>query len=122
LRQTPRFCRISVLLGAVAQLEIRIDTAKRGDRPEAGKSHRGDVNAHGITNIETSSQAAEALRPIAGDFAYLIFALGFIGTVLARSAAYAIGEAWRALREAWRALTRQPREAVTFYATLVDRI
>ena len=56
------------------------------------------LNAHGITNIETSSQAAEALRPIAGDFAYLIFALGIIGTgllgvpVLAGSAAYAIGE------------------------------
>jgi Mn2+/Fe2+ NRAMP family transporter len=78
------------------------------------------LNAHGITNIETSSQAAEALRPIAGDFAYLIFALGIIGTgllgvpVLAGSAAYAIGEAWRAPV----GLTRQPREAVTFYATL----
>lgn len=37
-------------------------------------------NAYGITNIDTSSQAAEASRPIAGDFAYLIFVLGIIGT------------------------------------------
>jgi Mn2+/Fe2+ NRAMP family transporter len=78
------------------------------------------LNAHNVTNIETSSQAAEALRPIAGDLAYLIFALGIIGTgllgvpVLAGSAAYAIGEAWRAPV----GLTRQPREALTFYVTL----
>jgi hypothetical protein len=37
-------------------------------------------NAYGITNIDTSAQAAEASRPIAGDFAYLIFVLGIIGT------------------------------------------
>ena len=61
------------------------------------------LNAHGITDIQTSSQAAEALRPIAGRFAFTIFALGIIGTgllalpVLAGSAAYAVGEAlhWR---------------------------
>jgi Mn2+/Fe2+ NRAMP family transporter len=58
------------------------------------------LNAHGVTNIATSSDAAEALRPIAGPFAFLIFALGIIGTgllavpVLAGSAAYAVGEAF----------------------------
>jgi Mn2+/Fe2+ NRAMP family transporter len=78
------------------------------------------LHAHGVTNIETSSQAAEALRPIAGNFAYLIFALGIVGTgllgvpVLAGSAAYAIAEAWRSPV----GLTREPREALTFYATL----
>ena len=54
--------------------------------------------ANGITDIETSSQAAEALRPIAGSFAFALFALGIIGTgllavpVLAGSAAYAVTE------------------------------
>lgn len=57
------------------------------------------LHAHGVTNIQTSSQAAQALRPIAGPFAFAIFALGIIGTgllalpVLAGSAAYALGEA-----------------------------
>jgi NRAMP (natural resistance-associated macrophage protein)-like metal ion transporter len=57
------------------------------------------LHAHGITNIATSSQAARALRPIAGNFAFIIFALGIVGTgllaipVLAGSAAYAVGEA-----------------------------
>jgi Mn2+/Fe2+ NRAMP family transporter len=56
------------------------------------------LNAHGITDIQTSSQAAEALRPIAGRFAFEVFALGIIGTgmlalpVLAGSSAYALGE------------------------------
>jgi Mn2+/Fe2+ NRAMP family transporter len=40
------------------------------------------LNAHGVANIETSSQAAEALRPIAGEFAFTIFALGIVGTGL----------------------------------------
>jgi NRAMP (natural resistance-associated macrophage protein)-like metal ion transporter len=61
------------------------------------------LNANGVTDIQTSSQAAEALRPIAGPLVFLIFALGIIGTgmlalpVLAGSAAYALGEAlgWR---------------------------
>jgi NRAMP (natural resistance-associated macrophage protein)-like metal ion transporter len=58
------------------------------------------LNAHGVTNIQTSSDAAQALKPIAGPFAFLIFALGIIGTgmlavpVLAGSAAYAVGEAF----------------------------
>src|SRR5579859_1548551 len=56
------------------------------------------LHTHGITDIQTSSQAAEALRPIAGRFAFSIFALGIIGTgllalpVLAGSSAYALGE------------------------------
>jgi Mn2+/Fe2+ NRAMP family transporter len=56
-----------------------------------------------VTTIETSAQAAEALRPLAGERAFLLFALGIIGTgmlavpVLAGSAAYAVAEAagWR---------------------------
>lgn len=57
------------------------------------------LHAHGQTNIATSAQAAEALRPIAGPFAFVLFAAGIIGTgllampVLAGSAAYALGEA-----------------------------
>jgi Mn2+/Fe2+ NRAMP family transporter len=56
---------------------------------------------HGVTNIETSAQAAEALRPLAGEFAFLLFALGIVGTgmlavpVLAGSAAYAVTESFR---------------------------
>jgi Mn2+/Fe2+ NRAMP family transporter len=64
--------------------------------------------------------AAEALRPIAGEFALLIFTLGIIGTglmavpVLAGSGAYAIGEALR-----WPVgLARRPKEARAFFATL----
>jgi Mn2+/Fe2+ NRAMP family transporter len=78
------------------------------------------LNKAGVTNIETSAQAAEALRPIAGDFAFVVFALGIIGTgllavpVLAGSAAYAIGEACK-----WPVgLSREPKEAVAFYSTL----
>jgi Mn2+/Fe2+ NRAMP family transporter len=56
------------------------------------------LNAHGITDIQTSAQAAEALRPIAGMFTFVVFAAGIIGIgllavpVLAGSAAYALGE------------------------------
>lgn len=78
------------------------------------------IGKAGNTNIETSIQAAKALQPIAGDFAFAIFTLGIVGTgllavpVLAGSAAYAIGEARR-----WPVgLSRQPREAVAFYSTL----
>jgi len=77
-------------------------------------------NAHGVTNIQTTSQAAEALRPAAGRLAYLLFALGIIGTgllavpVLAGSAAYAIGETYR-----WPVgLEKKPRRAPWFYATI----
>jgi Mn2+/Fe2+ NRAMP family transporter len=74
----------------------------------------------GITDIESSAQAAEALRPIAGDFAFVVFALGIVGTgllavpILAASAAYALGEARK-----WPVgLARAPKDAVAFYGTL----
>jgi Mn2+/Fe2+ NRAMP family transporter len=57
------------------------------------------LHTAGITNIDTSAKAAQALRPIAGDFAFLLFAAGIVGTgllaipVLAGSAAYAVAEA-----------------------------
>ena len=78
------------------------------------------LNAHGVTDIQTSEQAAEALRPIAGIFAFAVFAVGIIGTgmlaipVLAGSAAYAVGEAL-ALPTG---LARRPHEAKAFYATI----
>ncbi len=56
------------------------------------------LNKAGITDIQTSAQAAEALRPIAGEFAFLLFSLGILGTgllalpVLTGSSAYAIGD------------------------------
>jgi NRAMP (natural resistance-associated macrophage protein)-like metal ion transporter len=56
---------------------------------------------HGITNIQTSAQAAEALRPLAGELAFALFALGIIGTgllavpVLAGSSGYAVTESFR---------------------------
>jgi NRAMP (natural resistance-associated macrophage protein)-like metal ion transporter len=78
------------------------------------------LHAHGTTNVDTAQQAAEALKPVAGEFAFLVFALGIIGTgflavpVLAGSAAYAIGEARR-----WPVgLARKPKEARAFYITL----
>jgi NRAMP (natural resistance-associated macrophage protein)-like metal ion transporter len=78
------------------------------------------LNAHNITDVQTSSQAAEALRPIAGSFAFFIFALGVIGTgllavpVLAGSAAYALGEAF-----GWRVgLAQRPARAKAFYAAI----
>ncbi|MGA7803272.1 MAG: divalent metal cation transporter [Bradyrhizobium sp.] len=66
------------------------------------------LNAHGVTNINSATQAAEALQPLAGQFTFLLFALGIIGTgllaipVLAGSAAYAVAEAfgWHATLEA----------------------
>ncbi len=78
------------------------------------------LHAHGQTQIETASQAAEALRPLAGAGAYWLFTLGLIGTgvlgvpVLAGSSAYAISEAM-----AWSAsLDVRPRVAPKFYAVL----
>ena len=79
------------------------------------------LHAHGVSDIDSSAQAAEALRPIAGNFAFALFAMGIIGTgllavpVLAGSSAYAIGEAMK-----WPSgLARRPKEAMAFYATLV---
>ncbi len=78
------------------------------------------LHAHGVVNIETSSQAAEALQPIAGRFTFIVFAAGIIGTgllalpVLAGSAAYATGEAlgWHV------GLARRPGRARAFYAAI----
>jgi Mn2+/Fe2+ NRAMP family transporter len=74
----------------------------------------------GVTQVQTSAQAAEALRPMAGDFAFVLFALGIVGTgllavpVLAASAAYAIAEACR-----WPlGLSRKPQDATAFYVSL----
>ena len=78
------------------------------------------LNANGITDIETSSQAAEALRPIAGSFAFAMFALGIIGTgllavpILAGSAAYAVTE----MVGKAGSLDAKPLKARLFYATI----
>jgi NRAMP (natural resistance-associated macrophage protein)-like metal ion transporter len=78
------------------------------------------LHANGVTTIQTSSQAAEALRPIAGVFTFAIFGAGIIGTgllavpVLAGSAAYAVSEAFR-----WReGLDRRLFQAKSFYAVI----
>ena len=78
------------------------------------------LHTAGITDIATSADAAQALRPIAGEFAFLLFSLGIIGTgllalpVLAGSAAYAIGE----LR-GWRiGLEQKPENAKAFYGVI----
>jgi Mn2+/Fe2+ NRAMP family transporter len=75
----------------------------------------------GAREIETSRQAAEALRPLAGDAAYLLFTLGVVGTgllavpILAGSASYAVAELF-----AWRAgLDFRPHQAKRFYLVLV---
>ncbi|WP_406855113.1 Nramp family divalent metal transporter [Alsobacter sp. KACC 23698] len=76
------------------------------------------LHQQGITNIETSAQAAEALRPLAGPLTFFLFALGILGTgllavpVLAGSAAYAVAEAFD-----WRSsLELKPLEARGFYS------
>jgi NRAMP (natural resistance-associated macrophage protein)-like metal ion transporter len=78
------------------------------------------LHAAGKTDIQTSSQAAEALRPIAGAFAEIVFALGIVGTgllaipVLAGATAYAVGEG----RQWPVGLARKPKEAAAFYGVL----
>ena len=78
------------------------------------------LHAAGISNVETSAQAAEALRPLAGSFAFTLFTLGIVGTgllavpVLGGSAAFALGEAFD-----WTiGLSRKPWEAKAFYGAL----
>jgi Mn2+/Fe2+ NRAMP family transporter len=78
------------------------------------------LHANGVRDIESAAQAAEALRPIAGDFAFALFATGIIGTgllavpILAGSAAYAVSEAF-----GWtEGLDRKPREAKAFYGVI----
>ena len=78
------------------------------------------LKAHGITDIQTSSQTAEASRPIAGIFTFVVFSAGIIGIglltvpVLAGSCAYALGETlgWTT------GLDRQPLDAKAFYVTI----
>jgi NRAMP (natural resistance-associated macrophage protein)-like metal ion transporter len=78
------------------------------------------LNAHGVTNIQTSSQAAEALKPVAGPLVFFIFAIGIVGTgllavpVLAGSGAYALGEVlgWTT------GLDRKWNKAKRFYAVI----
>jgi NRAMP (natural resistance-associated macrophage protein)-like metal ion transporter len=78
------------------------------------------LHAHGLTDVSTSAQAALALRPLAGPFAFYLFAAGIIGTgllavpVLAGSAAYAVAETFD-----WRiGLGRRPAQARGFYAII----
>lgn len=79
------------------------------------------LHTRGIIRIETADQAARALEPLAGHFAFALFALGIVGTgllavpVLAGSAAYALSETFR-----WTAsLEKKPGRAVQFYATIL---
>jgi NRAMP (natural resistance-associated macrophage protein)-like metal ion transporter len=78
------------------------------------------LNVHGITTIQTASQAAEALKPVAGKFAFALFALGIIGTgllavpVLAGSVAYAVAEMFGTPAS----LDSKPLSARVFYGTI----
>jgi len=78
------------------------------------------LHAHGVTDIETPAQAAEALQPIAGQFAFVLFALGIVGTgmlalpVLAGSAAYAVSS----LLGVRKGLDRPLATAKPFYGVL----
>jgi NRAMP (natural resistance-associated macrophage protein)-like metal ion transporter len=82
------------------------------------------LNAGGTHNIDTAAQAAEALRPIGGRFAFFLFSLGIIGTgllslpVLAGSAAYAVSEAMH-----WPiGLQKKPLQAKAFYGVLAAAV
>ena len=82
------------------------------------------LHSKGVTEIKSAADAADALRPVAGQFAFLLFAVGIIGTgllavpVLAGSAAFAVGETrhWRT------GLEYKPKEATHFYAVIVAAI
>lgn len=81
----------------------------------------GILFTHGITDIKTSAQAADALRPFAGNATYFLFAIGIIGTgllaipVLAGSSSYALSESFR-----WReGLYRNLRQAYAFYGIII---
>jgi Mn2+/Fe2+ NRAMP family transporter len=82
------------------------------------------LHAHGHTDIQSSAQAAAALRPIAGEEAFILFSLGIVGTgllavpVLAGSTAYAIGEVW----DCPIGLERPLREAKRFYGVIIASI
>ncbi|MFC5549180.1 NRAMP family divalent metal transporter [Massilia aerilata] len=78
------------------------------------------LHVHGVSDIQTSAQAAIALRPVAGQAAFLMFSLGIVGTgmlaipVLAGSAAYAVSDAlgWRS------SLEDKPAMAPRFYTMI----
>jgi NRAMP (natural resistance-associated macrophage protein)-like metal ion transporter len=79
------------------------------------------LHANGVTDIQTSAQAAQALKPIAGPLAFALFSLGIIGTgllavpVLAGSSAYAVAETF-----GWKSgLEKQPLQEPRFYAVIV---
>jgi len=79
------------------------------------------LNRQGIVQIDSAAQAAEALRPVAGSFAFALFAIGIIGTgflavpVLAGSGAFAVAEVF-----GWReGLEYQPKQAAGFYSIIV---
>jgi Mn2+/Fe2+ NRAMP family transporter len=79
------------------------------------------LHQQGVSQIDSAAQAAEALRPVAGSFAFALFALGIIGTgflavpVLAGSAAFAVSEIF-----GWKeGLEHQPQEAAGFYSVIV---
>ena len=81
----------------------------------------GILFPHGITEIQTAAQAAEALRPFAGDATYFLFAVGIIGTgllaipVLAGSSSYALAESLR-----WKeGLYRNIQQAYAFYGVII---
>jgi NRAMP (natural resistance-associated macrophage protein)-like metal ion transporter len=79
------------------------------------------LHAHGKTDVQTAAQAAEALRPLAGPFAFVLFAVGLIGTgllaipVLSGSAAYAIKEFWGLRGD----LAAKPGRGLPFYGVIV---
>ncbi len=79
------------------------------------------LHAHGVTDIQTSAQAAQALRPVAGNFAFFLFSAGIVGTgllavpILAGSAAYAVAETF-----GWRiGLGLELAKARSFYAIVI---
>lgn len=135
--QTSQEVEEAILVGKTS---IRL---REGTTPEAVKTMRTDVwsgmflsnivfffivaacaatlNAHGITNITSAADAANALRPIAGENAYLLFALGIIGTgllaipILAGSTSYAISESF-----GWKhGLYRKLKSAPSFYGIII---
>jgi len=78
------------------------------------------LHAHGVHDIESAAQTAQALKPVAGPFAFALFAMGIVGTgllavpVLAGSAAYAVGETMQ-----WKSsLESKPAKARGFYAVI----
>ena len=81
----------------------------------------GILFPHGITNIQSAAQAAQALKPFAGGATYWLFAIGIIGTgllaipVLAGSASYVVAESFK-----WQSgLNRQLKQAYAFYGVLI---